>query len=561
MTPAPNTKDTIYLDIDEEITGIIGKVQNSPKNIVALVLPKRASVLQSTVNMKLLKRAADQSGKKAVLITSEAGLLPLAGAAGIYVANNLNAKPYLPAGPTASPAASDSSPVSLDDKEIDPKTPVGQLMWSGKKGDDTIEIDNSTPATAAAGAAAAKAPKKAGKKLSIPNFDRFRKKFFLIGALLLLLVVGLVWAFMFAPKATVTLKTESKEVTAPISFTADTSISDSNFEDQVLRADKRELSKTDTEKVPATGQKDKGTKASGTIRLYNCSKADKLADTVRTVPAGTGVSAGGLTFILASSVNVEPSSYSGDTCQKNKLSAPATVTAQNNGDKYNLSARDYAIAGFSTLTGQGSDMSGGTSTVVKIVSQVDVDGAKQKIADKQKTAKDELKQQFAKDDLIALEETFAGSTPVINATPAVDSEASEVTVTSASTYTMLAVKKDDLKKLVKEELKKRPDTKDQNVLNEGIDTAEFATGKKPSATATEIAMQTTVILGPGINQDELKKQIAGKKSGEAEGLLGKIEGVTEARVDLKPFWVTKISGKPNRVNFVIQQANGEEIKP
>ena len=72
------SKDTIYIDIDEEITGIIDKVRASDGKIVALVLPKRASVLQSIVNMKLLKRSADEAKKHLVLITSEAGLLPLA---------------------------------------------------------------------------------------------------------------------------------------------------------------------------------------------------------------------------------------------------------------------------------------------------------------------------------------------------------------------------------------------------------------------------------------------------------------------------------------------------
>lgn len=51
-------KDTIYIDVDDEITGIIDKVVSSKHKIVALVLPKRAAVLQSIVNMKLLKRVA-----------------------------------------------------------------------------------------------------------------------------------------------------------------------------------------------------------------------------------------------------------------------------------------------------------------------------------------------------------------------------------------------------------------------------------------------------------------------------------------------------------------------
>ena len=48
-----NKKDTIYIDVDDEITAVIHKVINSKSKLVALVLPKRASVFHSSVNLKL----------------------------------------------------------------------------------------------------------------------------------------------------------------------------------------------------------------------------------------------------------------------------------------------------------------------------------------------------------------------------------------------------------------------------------------------------------------------------------------------------------------------------
>lgn len=91
-----SAKETIYVGVDDEITHIIDKVNDSQHKIIALVLPKRAAVLQSVVNMKLLKKAATSSKKNIVLITSEQGLYPLAGAAGIHVAKSLQSKPAIP---------------------------------------------------------------------------------------------------------------------------------------------------------------------------------------------------------------------------------------------------------------------------------------------------------------------------------------------------------------------------------------------------------------------------------------------------------------------------------
>ena len=92
-------KDVIYVDVDDEITSITDKIISAKATLVALVLPKRCPVLQSSVNMKILQRTTGDAGKNVVLITSEASLLPLAGAAGLYVAKTLQSKPTIPKAP------------------------------------------------------------------------------------------------------------------------------------------------------------------------------------------------------------------------------------------------------------------------------------------------------------------------------------------------------------------------------------------------------------------------------------------------------------------------------
>ncbi|NCU39258.1 hypothetical protein EOL96_09650, partial [Candidatus Saccharibacteria bacterium] len=62
-------KDVVYIDVEDDITAIIGKLKSSKHSIVALVPPKRTSVLQSAVNLRLLARSAEQHNKRLVLIT------------------------------------------------------------------------------------------------------------------------------------------------------------------------------------------------------------------------------------------------------------------------------------------------------------------------------------------------------------------------------------------------------------------------------------------------------------------------------------------------------------
>ncbi len=232
-TPTEPKKDTIYIDVDDEITAIIEKLQKSEQKIVALVLPKRASVLQSVVNMKLLKRTAEKLKKNVVLITSEAGLLPLAGAVGMHVASSLQSKPAIPLSPNAINTQPDDAVIddTLDDADeaddFDPDAaatkPVGVLANKYTE-PETIQLDNEdVPATAAGLGAAASGGSKKGKNksLKIPNFNKFRMVL-IVGILaVIVLIAGLVWANTALPKATISLKTNSTDVSTKATLSID----------------------------------------------------------------------------------------------------------------------------------------------------------------------------------------------------------------------------------------------------------------------------------------------------------------------------------------------------
>ena len=113
-------KDVIYIDVEDDITAIIGKVKAAKEKVVALVPPKRIGVLQSAVNLRLLARTADLSNKHLVLITNNQALLALASSAKIPVAKNLQSKPEIADIPALQ--------VDDDDDIIDgEQLPVGEL--------------------------------------------------------------------------------------------------------------------------------------------------------------------------------------------------------------------------------------------------------------------------------------------------------------------------------------------------------------------------------------------------------------------------------------------------
>lgn len=556
---ADPSKDTIYIDIDDEITSIIDKVQNSKHDIVALVLPKRATMMQSAVNMKLLKRTADESKKKLVLITSEASLLPLAGSVGLYVAKTLQSKPEIPALPDA-----DDTPETLIDQgpaegepDVDKKKSVGEL--AGMAGlaaaavaagaDDTIDLDN-TPKDAAT--PAKKKKDKSKKRVKIPNFGKFRTKMLLAVAAAVLLVVLWFLGNVVLPKASVKIITDASTVNSTVTFTADTDAKQVDLEKSVVPAQDASVDKTDSATVDATGKKNVGNKATGTMTITNCIDDGKS----HTVPSGTSFTSGPYTFVTTEAVTLDPALYSGGNCVSGDfgLSKDADVQASQGGANYNIGERSYNSS-INGVTGYGSKMKGGTDKEVTVVSQEDINKAQDQLKNNgNDEAKDELAKQLQDKKLVAIPETLAGGKQTTNNSSNVGDESSTVTVTATTTFSMLGVKEDDLKKLVDNNLKDQVDKSKQTIIDYGFDKATFEEDSKRSPTNQTVTMDTTVAVGAQIDAEALKSEITGKKSGDARNIILARPGVKDVDVSYSPFWISK-APKPSKITITFEQAD------
>lgn len=62
---------TFYIDIDEEIASVIDRLRKSAFTENFFIIPKRALILQSIVNLKLIKREAEKNGKQAIIVTQD----------------------------------------------------------------------------------------------------------------------------------------------------------------------------------------------------------------------------------------------------------------------------------------------------------------------------------------------------------------------------------------------------------------------------------------------------------------------------------------------------------
>ena len=89
-------KEIIYIDPSDDITDIISKIKEAKNKTIALVPPKKATVLQSSVNFKLIAKTAQTNDKDISLITTSDSLKHLAANAKIPVASNTKSAAAVP---------------------------------------------------------------------------------------------------------------------------------------------------------------------------------------------------------------------------------------------------------------------------------------------------------------------------------------------------------------------------------------------------------------------------------------------------------------------------------
>jgi len=537
-------KDVIYIDVEDDITAIIGKVKASKEKVVALVPPKRIGVLQSAVNLRLLARAAKQTDKHLALVTNNHALIALATSASIPVAKNLQTKPEMAEVPA----------LEVDDGEdiIEGATlPVGDHAGQATSADDAKEAKGAAMAAALAEAPTGNdAPKKPKvKSPKVPNFSKFRKKLILIVAGAVLLLSFLVWAIFFAPRATVVIKARTTPTSVNEQVTISTGATTS-LDKNTLKAISKEKTDEKSVEFQATGKKDAGKKATGAVQFSNRRGASV------SVPAGTSLTASGLEFVVDSAVTIPGATVCPDRPAICPGTAEGSVTAAENGSKYNAATGNLsgvpggAAASFTDAT------SGGVSKMVTIVTAGDVQKAKESLAESDTDAiRGELKDQFS--SAVAIEESFRVEYKGTDTSVAVGEEAEKVTLTTEVVYRLYGVEAKELDTYLDAYLAKElGKTNDQRVYTNGSNKVVFQEARRANngARATLIA---TAQVGPKIDDDEVKTQAKGKRFGEIQQSLEAIQGVDSVDVQFFPFWVSTVPNDEGRITikFDIDESN------
>ena len=293
----------------------------------------------------------------------------------------------------------------------------------------------------------------------------------------------------------------------------------------------------------ATGSKDLGTQASGTVTLSI--KCSDVGGSPTIIPAGTGVSSGGKTFITQNSISVTNTAFNGG-CY---FTGTGAVIAQANGADYNLAnGATYTVNGYSTVSGVGSAMTGGVTKLATIVTADDVQKASAALVEQPSDQiKAQLIKQFTNGEVV-IDDSFTIDRAAAISVPAVGAEATgPAKLTSSTTYTITAIAKSDLEIYLKANIEKQLVGKDtQRIYDDGISKVKLSGFTKAGDTST-VNIVSTGQIGPKIDEAAIKQQVKGKIYGEAQSTLQAIDGVSNVDIQFSFFWVRTV---PNNVDKI-----------
>lgn len=560
---ASDNKNVIYLEADEDITSAIDKLGRQDGEEIQVVTAKRSTLLQSVINIRLLDKAAKDSSKKLILVTNDRVTTNLASRLGVPVATRVGAAPVVAA--AAAAAAVAAADDEIDGGTVGAKTPPPAARPEPAPSPEPTPAPEplstnpepaGSPAPAPKASAAAPsgsdAKSKASKGSKVPNISSMQKRVLWIGGAILAIILLFALNFFFT-KADVTLYAKASQVNTSFTFTADPSASSSNIDSGTLAATQVTLNKSLNASFQSTGEKDNGTKASGTMTVYN-----KYDSSSHQLVAGTRFVANGKTFRSTSDVTVPGGSLSGGSIVPGQVSV--NVQADQNGDSFNLGPTQYVLPGLpagqqSGIYGQGSQMSGGTSKISKVVTQADIDKAKQSAldADKDKSTQ-ELKDKAGKGQVV-LEASIQQNATGVDSNPDVGAEAQNGTVTVKVTYSGLAVKQSELSDLARAQEQKQIGP-DKEIYQDGSDSLQLTALAKPDASgAQRFSARATAYAGTKIDKTALAKELKGKKYGDAVTLASQQPEIEKAEIKISPGWATSMPSITSHIKIQVKAVN------
>ncbi|MBI3984422.1 MAG: baseplate J/gp47 family protein [Candidatus Levybacteria bacterium] len=365
---------------------------------------------------------------------------------------------------------------------------------------------------------------------------------FALGGLILALFIFFTFIFQTSAKVTLIVDPKTDEKTQSITFTPN---GQTNIDDNTLGAELIPVDEEGSTTVNASGKKDIGTKAKGTVTIFN-NDTDSVS-----LNSGTVItSSTGLKFVLDSSIKV--ASASGDVFSGTKPGTTnVNVTAEEIGTESNLpSGAKFTVGTSKTVAGKNDNaFSGGTKKNVTVVSDNDLAKLRSELP---KTLSDKAKGDIAskvKDGRTILPQFVDTTLTKEKFDKKEDDQADKVSLSATVSFDFLSYDNKDVKKLSEKMF-------DNSAFS--IDKSEFSVNAKNIKLQKNEDITADLVVSaklfPNINTQDLIKQIAGTDVVKTKNMLSNLTNVKEVDIRVTPnlpFVSSTLPKNPNNITINI----------
>ncbi|MBN2307021.1 hypothetical protein JXD20_03475 [Candidatus Peregrinibacteria bacterium] len=553
-------KKVVYIEIDEEVTAIYDRVKRAKQRDIYLVVPRKAILFQSVVNLRILKSKLEKDKKRLHLITTDRIGIHLAEQAGIPVYQNIEVEEIK--APDEETPKMRIEPIQARRNEVlkdlpkrvmEKKITIGELI---KEYRDSKKKSKKGGSTELAG---------------VYNYVRPNRKF--LGFILALsLALFLIITYIALPGATVYVKPKFDNIEYTVNITLADKRKNQNLlsrnEPHVVASEEILTVTKQTKIFNTTSKIFDGVNAQGFITIYNISEDEwplKKETRFKTKD--------GLIFRVKEGVFVPPK-----TVDEEGIETPGTYTAAVEADEFdiydhpigergNIGPSQFTIPGLSEynqklLWGESSQaMEGGVTRYQRVVQEEDIEAAKKQIHDNLTLmAREDLNTHIEEmnrlnhTNLVLLDDSRYLKTDLQELRISDDLEGSlrekfevfaqiEAKGVAYDFNQMFAILKKELKTRVHPDMQIRDDSiRPESVSLESVSEDEALGQIK--VTATIKGIQEYVIdssLQAGFRfSTKVKERIVGLTAEEAENYVGNLPEVDKVEIKLWPIWVSRI---------------------
>ncbi|MFA5927429.1 MAG: hypothetical protein WCT32_03110 [Patescibacteria group bacterium] len=552
--------DVIYLDSDDEITSVIERLKSSTLPSVVLVVPRGSSIAQSIVNLKILKRSAEETGKEVCLVTSDRITRNIGSQVGITVYSKISEadKPK--------PSVSEVQAVQSPEDDGSGQIRINSYIRYDKKGESDLaeadtrpavsEVEEKKPECQPFIASTTVTRQPTVQEKSLPRVKesviRSNKKPIRPKRALVLLTAcmagAVVLSYVLLPNASATLQLKAEPYSRDVEIKADRSAKAINSLDGTIPGSVLDGEKELSKNFPTTGKKDVGKKATGKITVLNSydsivhkfTKGTKFTYQGKVFLAGEDFSvAGAQTSLAGGRVNVVPGE------------GVVSVEAEKPGESYNIGAATYSIDGApAQIVGQGDQMAGGLTKEVKLVAEKDLADAEVNVKDALSAEiRQGLSEQAAKDGLIINDGVFKSEIVSVSHSKNVDDEADSFDTVVKIKVIGIGFKEKDLKAVIAK-IFEREIGADKMLVNPDKASVTYSVSENdPDKGTLTLKANFAGRISQKLSQSEARALIRNKNKSEAANLLRSNQAIETAEIVTWPLFLNRTPLLANRIKI------------